>query len=91
VDLVQIQQEERWRLTVKSSGVEVLIKGEYAVKRGRAIATCQRGRMRSACTKRIIETKKKFTVRGMVRIECEEKAKGKEEYLVKHEVDEISL
>jgi hypothetical protein len=38
-----------------------------------------------------VETKKRFIVRGMVRIECEEKAKGQEEYLVRHEVDEISL
>jgi hypothetical protein len=33
VDLVQIQQEERLGLTAKSSQVEALIKGEYAVKR----------------------------------------------------------
>jgi hypothetical protein len=67
----------------------VLIKGEYAVRGGGKVATCQRDRMKSACTKRV-ETKKRFIVRGMVRIECEEKAKG-EEYFVRNEVDEISL
>jgi hypothetical protein len=34
VDLVQIQQEERLGLTAKSSWAEVLIKEEYAVKKG---------------------------------------------------------
>jgi hypothetical protein len=29
-------------------------------------------------------------VRGKVRVECEEKAKG-EEYLARHEIDDISL
>jgi DTW domain-containing protein YfiP len=46
--------------------------------------------MRNACAKRV-EAKKRFIVRGMVRIECEEKAKGEEECLVGHEIDEISL
>jgi hypothetical protein len=30
-------------------------------------------------------------MRRMVKVECEEKAKGKEEYLVRHEINEISL
>jgi hypothetical protein len=42
--------------------------------------------MRNACSK----TDKRFIVRGLLRIECEEKAK-EEEYLIRGEVDEISL
>jgi hypothetical protein len=61
----------------------VSIKGEYAVRGGGAITTDQRGRMRTACAKRVI-------VRGMARTECEEKPK-EEEYLDRREVGEVSL
>jgi hypothetical protein len=46
--------------------------------------------MRSACAKRV-EAKERVIVRGMVRIEYKEKAKREEEYLVRREVDEVSL
>jgi hypothetical protein len=77
VDLVQIQQEERLGLTAKSSWIEALIKGEYSDKRGVAITACWRDRERIICIK-TVEVKKGF-MRRVVRVECEEKAKGKEE------------
>jgi hypothetical protein len=57
--------------------VEALIKGEYAVKRGVVVAACWRDRGRSTCAKRV-EVKKRFIMRGMVWVECEEKAKGED-------------
>jgi hypothetical protein len=75
VDEIQIQQKEKLGLTAKSSWAEVLIKGQYAVRGGGAVTACQRGRMRSACAKGV-EAKERVIVRGMLRIECKEKAKG---------------
>jgi hypothetical protein len=54
------------------------------------VTACWRDRERSICSKRA-EVKKGITVRGMVRVGCEEKAKGEEEYLVRREINEISL
>jgi hypothetical protein len=65
-------------------------KEEYAVREGRAVATCPRGGMRSACVKRV-ETKERVVVRGTVKIECKGKAKEEGECLVWHEVCEVSL
>jgi hypothetical protein len=57
-------------LTTKSSWVEALIKGEYAVRGVRQLLLW-RARMRSACAKRV-ETKEKVIVRGM-EFECKKR------------------
>jgi hypothetical protein len=79
VDLVQIQQEKRLGLRAKSSWTEVLIKGEYAVKSSVAVTACWRHKERIICVKKE-EVKKGFILRRVVRDECEEKAKGEEEW-----------
>jgi hypothetical protein len=38
-----------------------------------------------------MEAKERLVVKGMVRTECNEKAKGEEKYLVQHEVSDVSL
>jgi hypothetical protein len=81
VDLVQIQHKERLGLTAEHSWTETLIKGEYPVKSSVAVTACWRDREMIACVKRI-EVKTEIIMRRMVRVKCEEKAKGKEEYLV---------
>jgi hypothetical protein len=90
VDLVQIQPEERLGLTAKSNWAEALIKREYAVKSSVAVTGCWRDREKITCVKRV-EVKKEIIMRRMVRVKCEEKAKGKEECLIGCELSEISL
>jgi hypothetical protein len=85
---VQIQQEEKLGLMVKSSWAEALIKGLYAVRGGGAVTACQRGRIKSACTKRV-ETKESHCERNGEDW-CKEKAKGEGEHLVRGEVYEVS-
>jgi hypothetical protein len=87
---VQIQHEERLRLTAKSRWAKAFIKGEYPVKSSVAVTACWRDREMIACVKRI-EVKIEIIMRRMVRVKCEEKAKGKEEYLVVRELNGISL
>jgi hypothetical protein len=53
-----------------------------------AVIACWRDKKRGTCAKRA-EINKRFIVRHMVRAECEEKAN--EEYLVRHEINAISL
>jgi hypothetical protein len=55
-----------------------------------AVTACWRDREMIACVKRI-EVKIEIIMRRMVRVKCEEKAKGKEEYLVVRELNGISL
>jgi hypothetical protein len=55
-----------------------------------AVTACWRDREMIACVKRI-EVKTEIIMRRMVRVKCEEKAKGKEECLIGCELSEISL
>jgi hypothetical protein len=77
-------------LTAKRGWEEVLIKGEYSIKSSVAVDGCWRDRERITCIK-TVKVKKGIIMRRMVRVKCEEKAKGKEQYLVRCEFVEISL
>jgi hypothetical protein len=68
----------------------VLIKQEYTVKSSVAATGCWRDREKITCVKRV-QAKKVIILRRMVKVKCEEKAKGKEEYLSGCELNEISL
>jgi hypothetical protein len=84
VDLVQIQHKERLGLTAKSSWAECPVKSSVAV------TGCWRDREMISCVKRV-EIKMEIILRRIVRVKCEEMAKGKEEYLVGQELNGIAL
>jgi hypothetical protein len=78
---VQIQHEERLRLTAKSRWAKAFIKGEYPVKSSVTVTCCWRDRERINCVKKV-EVKKGIIMKKMVKVKSEEKAKVKEEHLV---------
>jgi hypothetical protein len=53
-----------------------------------AVTGCWRDRERITCVKRV-EVKKGIIMRRMMRVKCEEKAKGKEEFWDGRELNEI--
>jgi hypothetical protein len=63
------------------------VKGEYTINSHVAVTGCWRDRERITCVKRV-EVKKGIIMKRMVGIKCEEKARGKEKYLVGLEMDQ---